>query len=54
VAAEKLNLDLVWRGCDIDPQFAGPEGLIRKAESQDLADVPEEVSGDPASRPQPR
>ena len=23
VAAEKLGLDLVWRGCDIDPQFAG-------------------------------
>jgi hypothetical protein len=22
VAAEKLGLDLVWRGCDIDPQFA--------------------------------
>jgi adenine-specific DNA-methyltransferase len=22
VAAEKLGLDLVWRGCDIDPQYA--------------------------------
>ena len=22
VAAEKLGLDLVWKGCDIDPQFA--------------------------------
>jgi DNA modification methylase len=22
VAAEKLGLDLVWQGCDIDPQFA--------------------------------
>lgn len=22
VAAEKLGLDLAWRGCDIDPQFA--------------------------------
>jgi DNA modification methylase len=25
VAAEKLGLDLIWRGCDIDPQFAETE-----------------------------
>ena len=25
-AAEKLGLDLVWRGCDIDPQFAEVTG----------------------------
>ncbi len=25
VAAEKLGLDLVWKGCDIDPQFAETE-----------------------------
>jgi hypothetical protein len=27
VAAEKLQLDLVWRGCDIDPQFAETDAV---------------------------
>jgi hypothetical protein len=35
--AEKLGLR--WRGCDIDPQFAGTERLIREAEGQDPAEV---------------
>ena len=26
VAAEKLGLDLVWRGCDIDPEYAEQTG----------------------------
>ena len=26
VAAEKLSLDLVWRGCDIDPEYAEQAG----------------------------
>jgi adenine-specific DNA-methyltransferase len=36
VAAEKLGLDLVWRGCDIDPQFAETEPC-RKAEGATVA-----------------
>jgi DNA modification methylase len=28
VATEKLGLDLVWRGCDIDPQFAEAEPCL--------------------------
>jgi DNA modification methylase len=36
-AAEKLGLR--WRGCDIDPQFAGPGQFVPEAGGQDLADV---------------
>ena len=31
VAAEKLGLDLVWAGCDIDPQFAETRPLMECA-----------------------
>jgi len=26
MAADKLGLDLVWRGCDIDPEYAEQTG----------------------------